>query len=334
MTTAPVRGYSRDRDDDRDAYFDKHPIGQNTPEPSKTVDPLGTGIEIYDQGWVGSCTANAIAAALEYGRLKHLNQASSGGGDPSFRPSRLYIYYNERSLEAEDDVSSHQDQDSNQITNNHVLWDTGAQIRDGIKGIKRYGVGNETQWAYGDGEFATYFGDGSEWRGTPTDKVYEFQAGSPGLPPPGDINALRAGYLKDLGTEFAYYRIATQPGSEPQLHQIKRCLSAGYPVVFGFTCFDDDIDSKNWPKPGGKLPFPGAEEKPTAGHAVVAVGYTEDSMIIRNSWGKDWNSGYELKGHFLMPFDWFDESKTYINSFGVPETHTSDFWVIEVNSVT
>jgi hypothetical protein len=39
------------------------------------------------------------------------------------------------------------------------------------------------------------------------------------------------------------------------------------------------------------------------GHAVTCVGYTEDSFIIRNSWGDDW--GYE--GYTYFPFLEFDQ---------------------------
>ena len=42
---------------------------------------------VYDQGQIGSCTANAIAAALEFDMMKQ--------GEASFAPSRLFIYYNE-----------------------------------------------------------------------------------------------------------------------------------------------------------------------------------------------------------------------------------------------
>jgi hypothetical protein len=47
---------------------------------------------IYDQGGLGSCTANAIGAAAEYVRRKQADP------DP-YTPSRLFIYYNERLLE-------------------------------------------------------------------------------------------------------------------------------------------------------------------------------------------------------------------------------------------
>src|ERR1039458_3808966 len=47
---------------------------------------------VYDQGNVGSCTANAIAAAIQFDRMKQKLARI-------FTPSRLFIYYNERAME-------------------------------------------------------------------------------------------------------------------------------------------------------------------------------------------------------------------------------------------
>jgi C1A family cysteine protease len=82
---------------------------------------------VYDQGQLGSCTGNAIAAAMEYERDRQ--------GLSDFVPSRLFIYYNERALEGT--VSS----------------DSGAVIRDGIKVVNREGVCPETLWPYDIGVF-------------------------------------------------------------------------------------------------------------------------------------------------------------------------------------
>ena len=76
---------------------------------------------VYDQGRIGSCTANAIGAAFEF-TLKKLNL-----GD--FMPSRLFIYYNERSME------------------HSVPIDNGAQIRDGIKSVGKQGACPEREWS-------------------------------------------------------------------------------------------------------------------------------------------------------------------------------------------
>lgn len=79
---------------------------------------------IYDQGQLGSCTGNAIAAAIEFDLLKQKKQ--------DFIPSRLFIYYNERVMEGT------------------VDYDAGAYIRDGIKSVVKKGVCNETEWTYDD----------------------------------------------------------------------------------------------------------------------------------------------------------------------------------------
>ena len=104
--------------------------------PVETVAALPTSIdlrpkcprEVYDQGQLGSCTANAIAGALEFEQLRQ--------GLKSFTPSRLFIYYNERAMEGT------------------VNSDGGARIRDGIKSVGSIGACPETDWPYDISKFA------------------------------------------------------------------------------------------------------------------------------------------------------------------------------------
>ena len=77
---------------------------------------------VYDQGQLGSCTANAIGAAFEYEQLQQKQK--------DFMPSRLFIYYNERAIEGTIDS------------------DSGAMIRDGIKSAAKLGVCSEDTWPY------------------------------------------------------------------------------------------------------------------------------------------------------------------------------------------
>jgi len=77
---------------------------------------------VYEQGKLGSCSANAIAAGLEYSLIKQKKDV--------FVPSRLFIYYNERSLWKT------------------VQYDSGAPVRLGAKAVKKFGVCSEDLWTY------------------------------------------------------------------------------------------------------------------------------------------------------------------------------------------
>jgi C1A family cysteine protease len=90
--------------------------------PPTEIDLRPSMPAVYDQGQLGSCTGNSIAAAMEYERDRQ--------GLSDFVPSRLFIYYNERALEGT--VSS----------------DSGAVIKDGIKVVNTDGVCPESLWPY------------------------------------------------------------------------------------------------------------------------------------------------------------------------------------------
>ena len=114
-------GWVRDLPDKRDLLY------AAPPEISAALPPL---VDMrrqfpppYDQGRLGSCTANAIAGALQF------LEGKEGAAAPEM-PSRLFIYYNERALEGT------------------VGADSGAQIRDGIKTVVGDGFCSESQWPY------------------------------------------------------------------------------------------------------------------------------------------------------------------------------------------
>ncbi|HMH24365.1 MAG TPA: C1 family peptidase [Puia sp.] len=119
-------GWQPDLPDQRDLiYSAPHVAAKKLP---KSVDLRTHCPAVYDQGQLGSCTANAIGGAIEFDLMKQKA--------PVFMPSRLFIYYNERVIE------------------NTVSSDNGAQIRDGIKTVNQQGVCNERDWPYNTSEFA------------------------------------------------------------------------------------------------------------------------------------------------------------------------------------
>ena len=115
-------GWTPDLPDNRDHLYSA-PLAKLRVLPTK-VDLRRRCPKVYDQGQIGSCTANAIAAAIEFDRKKQKLR--------DFIPSRLFIYYNERSIERS------------------VPLDNGAQLRDGIKSVAKQGTCPETKWAYDD----------------------------------------------------------------------------------------------------------------------------------------------------------------------------------------
>jgi C1A family cysteine protease len=120
-------GWVPDLPDHRDQLYSA-PVAALKTLPAK-VDLTPQCPAVYDQGQLGSCTANAIGAAFEFELLKQRL--------PDFMPSREFIYYNERAMEGT------------------VASDSGAQIRDGIKTVAKQGVCPEPMWPYVIAKFKT-----------------------------------------------------------------------------------------------------------------------------------------------------------------------------------
>lgn len=130
-------GWRPDKPDRRDRYR----LTRASVALPPYVDLTAQMPPVYDQGDLGSCTGNAIAAAIEYARLKQerieaAKQLVQTRMLIRFIPSRLFIYYNERDIEGT--VSS----------------DAGAEIRDGIKSVASLGACSETDWPYDVSRFA------------------------------------------------------------------------------------------------------------------------------------------------------------------------------------
>jgi C1A family cysteine protease len=123
-----VKGHARYgwRPDTPDYRDHKFALMAPVPTPD-TFSLLDKMPPVYDQGQLGSCSANALGAAFEYDQIKQ--------GIPNWVPSRLAIYYLERKIE------------------NTVKEDAGAMLRDGAKVLSKFGVCPETTWPYNIDKF-------------------------------------------------------------------------------------------------------------------------------------------------------------------------------------
>lgn len=116
----PKFGWLPDIPDDRD-YVYKAPLKLSGNLPSK-VDLRKKCPPVYNQGNLGSCTANALLAAVEY--VKKIKR------EKTCRLSRLFLYYNEREM-----IGT-------------IFSDSGAFLRDGVKSLNKQGVCPEREWTY------------------------------------------------------------------------------------------------------------------------------------------------------------------------------------------
>ncbi len=150
---------------------------------------------------------------------------------------------------------------------NTVNSDSGAQLRDGIKTLAKQGVCSEKKWPY----------QISKFKNKPTPACY---------------------------TEAATHLITSYQRVQT-LNDMRACLAAGYPFVFGFTVYES-FESQQVASTG-VVPMPASGERVLGGHAVVAVGYSDadQRFIVRNSWGPKWGQA----GYCTMPYDYLTNSQ-------------------------
>lgn len=124
MPVGKVRkyGWTPDHPDHRDfqANFAKASLGLPA-----IVDLRPNCPPVYDQGAIGSCTAQAVSGALWFTAFEQ----AVGAKFPA-SPSRLFVYWWTRYIEG------------------NVTRDSGASLRGTMKSIVRYGYPNESVWPY------------------------------------------------------------------------------------------------------------------------------------------------------------------------------------------
>jgi hypothetical protein len=80
------------------------------------------------------------------------------------------------------------------------------------------------------------------------------------------------------------YAITAGVTAGSRMDAVRHALALRYPVIFGANVDQAFLDCRDW------MPQR-LSGRPLGGHAMVAIGYEEDGIVVLNSWGHDWGMG-------------------------------------------
>jgi C1A family cysteine protease len=295
-------GYIPDSYDPADIVF----TSDVTPQPSVniSVEHPDWLKEVYNQANSNSCVANATAAAFRF--LANIMNGTGNKHQLNTEPSRLFIYYNARELPF--------------LPNTPEVTDEGSVNRYAMKSLKNFGVCSESTWQFIINPDNSVLNVNTK----PKDEAYIEAQG---------VQVLKYCRLDpdypDEEEPDASEETRNAAGSKT-LHNLKQCLSEGYPVVFGFRYYWEEPPFVTDNTPGGywvlpdlppeqrhKMPPRKPDGTSYGGHCVLAIGYddAQQKVLCQNSWDKDWSKD----GLFWITYDWITDWEA-----------TNDFWTLRV----
>lgn len=135
--------------------------------------PLSHFPGVYDQGQLGSCTAQGTGAIFAFTLKQEKFHV--------IKPSRLFIYYNARLMRGSE------------------AYDSGASIRDAVKSLKTYGTCLEKTWPYKIDKFSVVpspklYAEGLK----PENTVIQYQS------VPQDLNAIKSAIIQKTPIVFGF----------------------------------------------------------------------------------------------------------------------------------
>lgn len=237
-------GWIPSRPDHRDHEF-LPTVARHTLNPTVLLDV--SKIPVLNQGQQGSCTGHGTAGVVMFDQQKQ--------SEPVDVPSRAMIYYDARLPEGS--------------TNS----DSGAQVRDAVGGVAKYGVCTDQEFPYNDRVF--------------------------------NIAPSAANYQEAKLQEALAYEAVAYP-------HLNAAIASGFPFVFGFTVYESFESSQVAETGIVPVPQPGESVMGghcvwchgyTTSEAADWV--PAGSKVCRNSWGESWGHG----GDFALPQWFFDNGQ-------------------------
>jgi hypothetical protein len=236
-------------------------------------DPTTDQVPRIDQMQQGSCVGHGTSGVMMFNLI-------IVRGQPTAVLSRAYAYYNARLLEGT------------------TATDSGAQIRDGAKGVGKYGICTEEEMPYND----------QVWNVAPT------------------LTDYAAGKL-DLAVT---YKAVHQPN-------INLTIADGRPIVYGMNCFSSMMSDEVAKTGVIPMPKDGDEPEGghctwLFGYNTTSQPWTSPSGLVypphtkagRNSWREPGPDGQDSDGKW-----WGAEGNYFLPQAMFDEKQCSDYWVIE-----
>lgn len=280
----------RDPDDPRDHRYvpDADVLNSLPPE----VDLRDQDGAIFDQGRLGSCTANGWLGLFLFVCKKLF-------GD-TFFGSRLQLYYDEREMEGT------------------AGEDAGAYVRDGARCLATKGVCAETEWPYDIARYAEKPPDQC-YIDAQNNKIVEYMRISQ------DVKHLKACLAEKFPFVFGFEvyesfesASVTRTGIMPMPGPDERLVGGHCVVAIGYV---DAHGQAKFFRNADRLKHSASRLSSKLSHALrIVTGIRAfpvtppaNTIICRNSWGTRWGD----RGYFYMPYDFITNS-----------SYASDFWTV------
>jgi hypothetical protein len=112
------------------------------------------------------------------------------------------------------------------------------------------------------------------------------------------------GDLERAGTSLIIGAYQINSSGPQKLQDIKDCIVSGVPVrVDSFV----DMRFEDWQKGQAPIGAPDYSDPQGGGHALYAIGFAGNAVVVRNSWGESWGDG----GNILVSPAWIAQCDAY-----------------------
>jgi hypothetical protein len=270
---------------------------------------------VYNQGDLGSCTANAMGFCVKF-----LTTMTNGTGK-GLNISRLFQYYHSREIDIE-----YQNPFFTNIAPINLSSDDGASLASTVLAIDRFGCCPENVnnlivtssykgWPYNPSSFSR--------QPDPESYRIAFENFWDGVNM-GNQNFIKASQIVpaanvqygDICKKIMYKNITS---SDPAnfLDNINKSLAIGRPVEIGLFVYDSFMNTRN-----GWISLPNKKlEKNQGGHAVALVGVgpydvkqpQKNFYKFINSWGPTWGD----KGFGFLPEDFVKDPQLVMEAYAI-----------------